>query len=126
MGSFPETFYDPLCFRVRWIFKKNGLVLLFKTRFRNRNCFLSSFATDGKDGHTLGATDFSCAVCRFGQLSACDRHRSIHPLAGKKNLLYPGKDGLSEHGLKLEKVGPTFSSFKAMPANISITNKYYV
>ena len=44
----------------------------------------------------------------------------------EKTFFYPGWDRLSEHGLKLEKVGPTFSSFKAMPANISITNKYYV
>ena len=83
MGSFPQTYNDPMCLRVRLDFLNNGLVLLFKTRFRNLNCFLSSFATDGKDGHTLGATDFSSAVSSFGQLSACDRHRSIHSLAGK-------------------------------------------
>ena len=34
-------------------FKNNGLVLLFKTIFRHRNCFLSSFAMDGKDGNGL-------------------------------------------------------------------------
>ena len=89
MDSFPQTYNDPRCLRVRLDFSNNGLVLLFKTRFRNSNCFLSSFATDGKDGHTLGATDFSCAVSSFGQLSVCDRHRGTHPLA-RENLLYPG------------------------------------
>ena len=34
-------------------FKNNGLVLLFKTIFRHSNCFLSSVAMDGKDGHGL-------------------------------------------------------------------------
>ena len=33
--------------------KKNGPVLLFTTIFSHRNCFLSSVATDGKDGHGL-------------------------------------------------------------------------
>ena len=45
-------------------------ILLFKTIFRYSKCFLSSVATNGKDGH----------------------------------------------GLKLAKVGLTFSSFNAMPA----------
>ena len=54
--------------------KNNGPVLLHKTIFRHSNCFLSSVATDGEDGH----------------------------------------------GLKLEKGGPTFSSFNAMPAKITM------
>ena len=54
-------------------FRNNGPVLLFKTIFKHRNCFLSSDATDGKD----------------------------------------------EHGLKVEKVGPTFSSSNAMPAKLT-------
>ena len=33
--------------------KKNGPVLLFTTIFSHRNCFLSSVATDGKDGQGL-------------------------------------------------------------------------
>ena len=33
--------------------KNNGLVLLIKTILRNRNCFLSSVAADGKDGNGL-------------------------------------------------------------------------
>ena len=49
--------------------KNNNTVLLIKTIFRNGNCFLSSVATDDKDGH----------------------------------------------GLKLEKVGPTFPSCNAIP-----------
>ena len=53
-------------------FQNNGPVCLFKTIFTYSNCFLSSVATDGKDGH----------------------------------------------GLKLEKVRPTFSSFNVMPAKI--------
>lgn len=48
----------------------NGPVLLFKIIIRHRNCFMSSFATDGKNGL----------------------------------------------GLKLEKIGSTFSSFKDMLA----------
>ena len=47
--------------------KNNGLALLFKPILRHWNCFLSSVATDGKDGN----------------------------------------------GLKLEKIGPIFSSFDA-------------
>ena len=30
--------------------KNNGLVLLLKTISKHRNCFLSSVATDGKEG----------------------------------------------------------------------------
>jgi len=33
--------------------KHNSPFLLFTTIFRHQNCFLSSFATDGKDGHGL-------------------------------------------------------------------------
>ena len=33
--------------------KSNGPVLLFKTIFRHDNCFPSSVAPDGKDGHGL-------------------------------------------------------------------------
>ena len=33
--------------------KNKGPVLLFKTAFRRSNCFLSSVATDGKDGYGL-------------------------------------------------------------------------
>ena len=33
--------------------KINGRVLLFKTMFRHYNCFPSSVASDGKDGHGL-------------------------------------------------------------------------
>ena len=33
--------------------KNNGLALLFKTILRHLNCFLSSVATDGKDGNGL-------------------------------------------------------------------------
>ena len=33
--------------------KSNGPVLLFKTIFRHYNCFPSSVAPDGKDGHGL-------------------------------------------------------------------------
>ena len=33
--------------------KNNCPVLLFKSIFRYGNCFLSSLATDGKDGHGL-------------------------------------------------------------------------
>ena len=35
------------------ISKNNGPVLLFKIIFRHLNCFLSSVATDDKDGHRL-------------------------------------------------------------------------
>ena len=35
MGSLPETYHDPMCLRVRLDFKTMGLVLLFKTIFRN-------------------------------------------------------------------------------------------
>ena len=55
----------------QWTSKDTGPVLLFKTIFRQRNSFLSSDATDGKD----------------------------------------------ENGLKVERVGPTFSSFNAIPVN---------
>ena len=55
----------------QWTSKNTGPVLLFKTIFRQQNCFLSSDATDGKD----------------------------------------------ENGLKVERVGPTFSSFNAIPVN---------
>ena len=50
-----------------------GPVLLFKTIFRQRNCFLSTVAKDGKDGN----------------------------------------------GLKLERVGPAFSSFNAIPTKMT-------
>ena len=60
-------------FSHRLNFKNNGPVLLFKTIFRHRNCFLSPGATDGKDGY----------------------------------------------GLKVEKVGLTFSTFNAMPAKLT-------
>ena len=40
-------------FSHRLNFKNNGLVLLFKTIFRHRNCFLSPGATDGKDRYGL-------------------------------------------------------------------------
>ena len=33
--------------------KNNGPVLIFKAIFRHGNCFMSSFKTDGKDGHRL-------------------------------------------------------------------------
>ena len=59
----------------QWTSKNTGAVLLFKTLFRQRNCFLSSqVVMDGKDGD----------------------------------------------GLKLERVGPTFSSFNAIPAKITL------
>ena len=53
--------------------KNKGLVLLLKTILRHWNCFLSSVATDGKDGN----------------------------------------------GLKLEKIGPIFSSFDVMFSNVT-------
>jgi len=53
--------------------KNNGPTLLLKTILRYWNCFLSSVATDGKDGN----------------------------------------------GLKLEKIGPIFSSFDAVFSNIT-------
>ena len=56
--------------------KNKGLALLLKTTLRHRNCFLSSVATDGKDGN----------------------------------------------GLKLEKIGPIFSSFDAMLSKITKKN----
>ena len=37
----------------QWTSKNTGPVLLFKTVFRQRNRFLSSVATDGKDGNGL-------------------------------------------------------------------------
>ena len=55
----------------QWTSKNTGPVLLFKTIFRQQNCFLSSDVTDGTD----------------------------------------------ENGLKVERVGPTFSSFNAIPVN---------
>ena len=48
----------------------NGVVLLLKTILRHSNCFLSSVATDGKDGNGLklektGPSFSSCdTVCR--------------------------------------------------------------
>ena len=58
----------------QWTSKNTGAVLLFKTLFRQRNCFLSSVVMVGKDGDAL----------------------------------------------KLERVGPTFSSFNAIPAKITL------
>ena len=52
----------------------NRPVLLFKTILGHWNCFLSSVATDGENGH----------------------------------------------GLKLQKVGPTFSRFDVMPAKVTL------
>ena len=40
-------------FSHRLTFKNNGPVLLFKTIFRHRNCFLSPGAMDGKDRYGL-------------------------------------------------------------------------
>ena len=62
------------CLRINLISKNNGLVLLFKTIFGYRICFLSSFTTNGEDRHEL----------------------------------------------KLEKIGPNFSSCSAMLAKITI------
>ena len=61
------------CLGIDWIPKNNGLILLLKTILQHWNCFLSSVATDGKDGN----------------------------------------------GLKLEKIGPIFSSFDAMFSKIT-------
>ena len=61
------------------ISKNNGPVLLFKIILRHWNCFLSSVATDDKDGHRL----------------------------------------------KLEKIGPTFSNFNAMPAEKNHEKNYH-
>ena len=71
-----KTFLASIEFTLR---NHNGPVLLFKTIFRHRNCFLSSVATDGQD----------------------------------------------EHGLKLEKGGPTLKSFNVMPAKITIM-KFFI
>ena len=64
----------PLCHTIRYLFKKrksvcasseqkkNGPVLLCKTILRYRNCFMLSFATDGKDGHGLKLDEGICLI----------------------------------------------------------------
>ena len=53
MSDYLLSFLEANRFSHQLNFKKNGLVLLFTTIFSHRNCFLSSVATDGKDGHGL-------------------------------------------------------------------------
>ena len=49
-------------------YKNKGPVLLFKTIFRHWNCFLSSVATDGKDGHGLKLEKVGPAFSCFNTL----------------------------------------------------------
>ena len=53
MSDYLLSFLEANRFSHQLNFKKNGLVLLFTTIFSHPNCFLSSVATDGKDGHGL-------------------------------------------------------------------------
>ena len=53
MSDYLLSFLEANRFSHQLNFKKNGLVLLFTAIFSHRNCFLSSVATDGKDGHGL-------------------------------------------------------------------------
>ena len=65
---------QPPCHTIRYLFKKrksvfasselkkNGPVLLCKTILRYRNCFMLSFATDGKDGHGLKLDEGICLI----------------------------------------------------------------
>ena len=53
MSDYLVSFLEANRFSHQLNFNKNGLVLLFTTIFSHRNCFLSSVATDGKDGHGL-------------------------------------------------------------------------
>ena len=53
MSDYLLSFLEANRFSHQLSFKKNGLVLLFTAIFSHCNCFLSSVATDGKDGHGL-------------------------------------------------------------------------
>ena len=48
---FKGAVYHAICYQLNS--KQNGPVLLFMTISRRSNCFLSSVATDGKDGYGL-------------------------------------------------------------------------
>ena len=50
--------------------KNNGLVLLLKTILRHCNCFLSSVATDGKDGNGLKLGKIGSIISGFHAMSS--------------------------------------------------------
>ena len=50
--------------------KNNGLVLLLKTILWHWNCFLSSVATDGKDGNGLKLEKIGPIFSRFNAMSS--------------------------------------------------------